>query len=311
MGSIHRYPLLSLVVSLLVTAGCGAGGSAGEGEELSAAIQASRPPDAPGRVVSLAPNLTEMIYRIGAEDRLVGVTNYCRYPSEAQSKPKVGALVNMNYERLLELDPDHVVLLPAHEQVEKEINRLGIATTAIRSESIEDIYRGLDTLGRLLDRKGESKRAIEELKALLARYKPADGAADRPRVLFVIGRNPGTLQQIYACGSGNFLNEMIEAVGAVNVLSGAVMPWPVIKKEAIVQMDPDVILDGSIFEGEVPAEGHPHMEAWKQLETLKALRTGRIVAIYDDHLLIPGPGALEQVDQMARMIHGRDGNDAE
>lgn len=280
-----------------------------EGARAPDSVPVSPTDSIPRRVITLAPNLTEMVYTLGAEDLLVGVTQYCKYPPEAREKPKVGALVNINYERILELEPDLVVLLPSHAKVQGELERLKIRTVTIRTESIADIYAGLERLGKILGHEEAARRGVEELKVKLssvgARHVSGDSrAGPPPRVLLVVGRNPGTLQQIYACGSGNYLDEMIRLVGAVNALGETSSPWPVVSKEAILKMDPDVILDGSLLEGSAQTQDGSHMDAWKQLDSLGAVRKGRLVALRDEHLLAVGPGSLAMAGELEEMIFG-------
>jgi iron complex transport system substrate-binding protein len=267
----------------------------------------------PGRIISLAPNFTEIAYALGAEDRLVAVTDYCKFPPEAATKPKVGSLLNLSYERVLGLRPDLALLLPAHAEMGARLERLGVATKTIRTESIDDVYAAIEAIGAVVKRSGESKRLIDRLKQDLKEVAEAGRSRngrtpDRdslgPRVLFVIGRNPGSLQQIYACGSGSYLDELLSIVGARNVLTDTATPWPTINLERILALNPDIILDGSIRAGEAPIDGDAHMRAWDRLESLDAVRRGRVVAVESEHLMIPGPWIAEGARMLAELIHG-------
>lgn len=260
----------------------------------------------PSRIVSLAPNLTEIIYLLGEQDRLVGVSPYCKFPPEAAEKPKVGALVNMDYEQLRSLDPDLVIMLPGQNEVAQKIERLGIQSKIFRSDSLDDIYVMIEGLGEVLGKKDIAKSEITRLKSELdsLRAETAARVTSPPRVLLVIGRNPGTLQQLYACGSGNFLDSLLNAVGAENVLKDTTVPWPIINKESIVQYDPDVILDASLFQGDTPADQDSHMKAWEQLDMLRAVKEGRVVSIRDDHLLVVGPWFVNGARILADAIYG-------
>ena len=295
----------SILMVCATLAACG--GAPSRERRAEAEIRPSSPAPRPVRIVSLAPSLTEIIYALGAEDRLAGVTPYCRYPPEAAEKPKVGALVNMNYERLLELEPDLVLLLPGHARVSGELDRLGIPSLTVRSDSVADILDGIRTLGHSLDLRAEADRLIQSIELQMReireeRSSHESGRAAPPRVLFVIGRNPGTLQQIYVCGSGSFLDEMIEIAGAVNVLSKTASPWPVISKESIIELDPDVILDGSIRKGDAPIDQDVHMKAWDRLGMLSAVKSGRVIAVEDEHLMIPGPEIVSGARLLAELI---------
>lgn len=262
----------------------------------------------PKRVISLAPALTETIYALGAEDLLVGVTPYCKFPPAAQSKEKVGALVDVSYEKLRSLDPDLVVLLPGQAEDARKLAKLGIRTMTFRTETTADIYALAENMGEALGRRERAAALVGEMKSGVGRLEESArarmaGGAPRPRVLFVVGRDPGTLKQIYACGSGNYLDELIRAVGAENVLGQSAVPWPVVSKEAILKLDPDAILDGSLYEGQGP-DSESSMKAWAQMDMLSAAKNGRVVAIRDEHLMIPGPGFVECAARLAKAIFG-------
>lgn len=259
----------------------------------------------PSRIVSLAPNLTEIIYLIGEQDRLVGVSPYCKFPPEAAKKPKVGALVNMDYEQLRSLDPDLVIMLPGQNEVAQKIERLGIQSKIFRSDSLDDIYVMIEGLGEVLGKQDIAESEITRLKSELESLRAETRArvTSPPRVLLVIGRNPGTLQQLYACGSGNFLDSLLNAVGADNVLKDTTVPWPIINKESIVQYDPDVILDASLFQGDTPADQDLHMKAWEQLDMLRAVKEDRVISIREDHLLVVGPWFVNGARILAEAIY--------
>lgn len=271
----------------------------------------------PQRIVTLSPNLTELVFALGAGDRVVGVSQYCNYPPEARTKPRVGALVQMDYEKLRSLEPDLVVLLPGHHEVAARLARLGIGSITIKSESIETIQAGLRAVGRRLGIEDRAEEVIADqnaqMLALRERILARRGDQPRPRVLFVVGRNPGSLQQIYACGSGNYLDELLGLVGADNVLGKTDIPWPVVNKERILELDPDVILDSSALDhvdatakdasGE-NARLKSHMAAWSQLPGLRAAREGKITPMVEGRLMVPGPGFVEYAAAIETAIFG-------
>lgn len=263
----------------------------------------------PSRVVSLIPSLTEIVYAIGAQDRLVGVTPYCKYPPEAQEKAVVGALVNLDYEKLLSLSPDLVLLQTGHAELAEDLKKLGVPTMVMRTDTTEEIYAAILELGEALGERERSQEVERVLRAEMdairqsARERWSElGLASGPRVLFVIGRNPATLQQIYVGGSGSFLNELLAAIGVENAMGETVGPWPVVSKETIIKLDPDVILDASIRQGDAPVPGDEHMQAWNQLAALRAVREGRVVAVTNERITVPGPGIAASARELADLI---------
>jgi iron complex transport system substrate-binding protein len=180
-------------------------------------------------------------------------------------------------------------------------------------QSIDDIKRGLIRLGDLYDQPGRARELVDQIDTDLLEAReaarrafadPADPDAPpwRPRVLFVVGRNPGTLQQIYAAGTGSFVEVLIEAAGGTNVLETTAVPWPVVGKEAILAMDPDVIIDGSYMSESTREDDEQLLTPWQQLSVLRAVREGRVIALHDDHMLIPGPSVGEAASRLGKAM---------
>lgn len=292
--------ILFAPILFALPAGCGSGPAGSEDGARSAGAA-----EFPQRVVALAPNLVEIVFALGAGDRLVGVSEYSRFPPEAATKPVVGALTDMNFEALVALDPDLVLLLPAQEPVARRLASLDVAALVVRSETLADIGEGtakvagalgLEERGREVVRKFE-----EELERIRAESEGIDPAR-RPRVVFVVSRNPGTLQRIYACGGGNFLSELIEVAGAENLLRDSAIPWPLVGKEALVEMNPDAILDSSTGTTDTGSSGQSHLDAWRELDMIDAVRLGRVAPIDEDRLMVPGPGVVGGIRRLREAI---------
>lgn len=298
------FPLSFALISALAFAlACG-----GESpSESKAANETESEAAIPERIITMAPSLTEMVYALGEQDRLVGVSDYCKFPPEAQEKPHIGALVSTNYEQVLALEPDLVVLRPDQARIATKLEGLGIASVQIRAESLADVFTSIQQVGELLGKAREaaflSLEIQEDLAKLEARSAFAYGSTP-PRVLLVVGRSPGTLQQIYAAGTGAFLSELLEATGAANALQNTKIPWPIISREALLALDPDIILDASRQMGGQAREQEQHIAAWSQMPTLRAVREGRIVTVQNDHMMIPGPSVAKSARMLAELIDG-------
>lgn len=300
-----RAPLALSIVALLL--GCGAANTP----------VSTDPRGEVKRVISLVPALTEMTYALGEQGRLVGVSFYCRFPPEAREKPRVGALINADYEHILSLKPDCMILRPEQEEVAARLAEYGIPSIRLQLHNIDDIRAAIVRLGELYAAPEAADRVIAAMNddlrqsseaARIAFGDPAKPGLPpwRPRVLFVVGRNPGTLQQIYAGGTGSFVEELINAAGGRNVLENTALPWPVVGKEALLSLDPDVIIDGSFIDrpDAVPSgeTGTERLLPWQQLGILRAVREGRVLALEDDHMLIPGPSVGRAARRLGQII---------
>jgi iron complex transport system substrate-binding protein len=237
----------------------------------------------------MAPNLTEIVYDIGAQDLLVGVTDFCKFPPEAQKKEKIGGWLNPNYEKILSLKPDLVLALKFHGQAVDNLRKLKVSVLVQDCQTVEDVLNAYDVLGKALDREKAARLARQALERRLAKAKSRASLHARVSVLFVSGHNPGTLDQLYGVGSKNFVDELVTMMGGVNILADVQEPYPLISKEQLIKRDPDVIID-SIPSSEMnPREIQEEKESWKKFPELRAVRENRVFILTRDDYLIPGP----------------------
>ncbi len=247
----------------------------------------------PERIVSFAPSLTEMVYALGAGDRLVGVTSWCTFPPQARSKTVVGDFSNPNWERIVSLRPDLVILVAGERSpILSRLRALGIPAAAFRSESVDDVTSDAGTLGRLLGREAASDSLValilsglDSLRMQVAGVPPAD----RPRVFAEISDRP-----LVTAGPGSFLGQLIELAGGTNVAGRVGEPYAAVDPETVVRGRPDVIL--VLHPDPSPDEVRRRL-GWS---SVPAVRNGRIVTGLDlDLVLRPGP----RLAQAARKLH--------
>lgn len=252
------------------------------------------------RIVSLAPNLTEGLFALGLGDRVVGVTDFCRYPEEAKSKTSVGTLFTPSVERLYALKPDLVVHVPSHEPLARRLSGMGIRTLSVPSETIGDIKAGLLAMGRETGTAARAEELVQEIDAALQRTSRL--YEGMPTVLLVVGYSPAGLKDIYAAGPGTFLDEMIVAAGSTNWLAGTHVRYPTVARESMRARPPDVILDAneSPTKGRTAAERAQLERRWHEFLGTKKTR---IIFVDDPHLTIPGPGVADAVATLNGLIH--------
>ena len=177
----------------------------------------------PQRLVSLAPSITEILYAIGLGDRVVGVTEFCDYPANAQTKPKVG-YSHPNVESILALHPDLVVAPSAFLRPDllTKLEQLKIAIYISEPNSVEDIPQQIQMLGRMLDRSASADELAAQLRDQLSELNARTQERSRPRVLYVLNSQP-----LITVGPGSFIHELIEMAGGTNVAARAASPIPV------------------------------------------------------------------------------------
>jgi iron complex transport system substrate-binding protein len=251
---------------------------------------------APNRLVSLAPSITETLYAIGLADRVVGVTEFCDYPPEARNKPKVG-YSNPNLETIVALQPD-LVLAPRdfiRPDVLGKLEQLKIPTFVVEAKTVEDIASQIQLIGRMLDRSEVANPIAMELRRRLTELKRRTEMLARPRVLYVLNSQP-----LITVGPGSFIHQLIEIAGGTNVAAGAASPYPRLSIEAVLKEDPQLI----IFPVGA-SEGIPQgeQELWRRWKTITAVKTDAFHHIASDLLNRPGPRIVLGLEKLAEIIH--------
>jgi iron complex transport system substrate-binding protein len=257
--------------------------------------------EAPKRIISLSPNITQIIYALGAWENVVGVTIYSDYPPEAKDMAKVGGWVNPNMEAILALKPDLVVLMKDQDTIfGRKLDTLGLKKFVIDSnESVSDILGSISALGEVLGREREAGVLVKDLRTSLDRITEATKDAEKKSVLIVVGRNPGTLEDIYVIGRDNYMNELLNMAGGENVIENKRLSIK-LTKEAILTLDPDVIIeinhDQSQRESQI-------LETWDELNLAKAVRDNQVYILPSTVLLHPSQRIVEGASVLTQILH--------
>jgi iron complex transport system substrate-binding protein len=258
------------------------------------------------RIVSTAPSITEMLYALGLGSRVVGDTTFCTYPADARTKPKVGTFLQPDYERILSLRPDLVLVIKNPIGVTQKLRSLGLHAEELDQDKVGDVLASLERIGALTGKQAEAARLTASLRAQLEDVRRA--AATRPRrsTLFLVGRSSGTLQGMVGAGPATFIDELLQLAGGTNALAGAPMQYPNVSLEQILTRDPEVILDMGDF---AHAEGRPGqpvaqiLALWAAYPRLRAVRDHRVKVVSTDVLVRPGPRMAEAARILLTLVH--------
>lgn len=285
-----------LAVLLIFLAGCEkpVEERAGQGEPLA-------------RIVSLSPAITEIVYALGREDCLVGVTKFCNFPPEARQKPRVGGYYDVNRETLVKLRPEAVLVPVGENEVADGLEAVGLRTVALDLRTVESVYASILRLGEVLDARAQAAVVVAGMKSRMAALEQnaEKRFPVRKRVLFVVGRNYDTRhpEDVFITGNDGLCNALLAAAGGENAYRGNT-PFPKISAEGILLMNPDVIVES------VPAALRQEMtdaeivRAWQTLD-VKAVRDGRIFLMDDDPPLIPGVSMVAWAEKLQRMMENQ------
>ncbi len=258
-------------------------------------IQKEVPADttrAPSRIISLAPSITETLFALGLGDKVVGVTTYCRYPEQARAIDKVGAYMDPNFEAIVTLKPDLVILLKEHSSVQEFLRRKGTRFLAIDNHDIDAILESISLTGKACGKTAESCSLRDTMAAeIRAAYRTSKSMAqNRPGVLLCVGRDDvgtGTLSKIWAAGANTWYNQIISIAGGANVITDSSMEYVTLSSEAIIRLKPDIIIDVMASMSNYTQD--MIKEDWADLFLVPAVKNRMIFCLAGDYITIPGP----------------------
>jgi len=257
-------------------------------------------PAAPKRIVSLAPNTTEILFALGLGDKVVGVTNFCDYPPEAKQKTKVGGMVNPSLEAISFLRPDLVLATVAGNRPETvtRLEKLGIPVFVVNPKDLQGVLSSIEQVGQVTGRREAATLLVQRLRERVKQVMRRVAGLKRPRVLYVLWSDP-----LIVPGKGTFLDDLIQRAGGESISTGASIPYPLFSLEEVVARAPEVI---------IVSKGHGQddqtlLRRWRDLPTLPAVKAGRLYTIDGDLLNRPGPRIVDGLEALARILHPREG----
>lgn len=262
-------------------------------------IPATAAAASPERIISLAPNLTEILYDLGVENRIAAVTDYCDYPPGARTKPKIGGFVNPSLEAIVSLRPDWVVMTEdGNPQVlERRLRTLGIRTYIFKARRIKELPQEIRAMGRILGVGTAADRRADWIETRIRRIGEGTDTASRRRVrkaIFIVQPMP-----LIAAGKGTTIDDAFTILGIDNIAAAGKMRYPKYSLEEIVRLGPDALFFG---------RGHGMEERAKllieRLATLDAVRSGRVFFI-GEAIYRLGPRITAGLEEMAACLDTR------
>lgn len=251
------------------------------------------------RVISLAPANTEIMFAIGAGDKLVGVDEFSNYPAAALALPKVGGFLDVNVEAVVALRPDLVLVSSMHRAPVEKLEPLGIPCLVVEPRNISQVYSSIELLGRLTGREAGARRVVEEIKASLAGVAAKIETvppAERRLVFYEVWGDP-----LQSAGPNTYIHEIITLAGGRNLTADAATDYPLIGYEVVVARDPEVIVYPT-FHGStaLTAEVLSLRPGWA---SIRAVRLGAIYGIDADLMSRGGPRIGQAVRELARLLY--------
>ncbi|MGB7207321.1 MAG: cobalamin-binding protein [Pyrinomonadaceae bacterium] len=239
------------------------------------------------RVVSLAPNLTEIIFAVGGGDTLVGVTTFCNFPQQTKSIRKVSDTQTPNIETIVALQPQ-VVFVSTASQLEaftKVLTEQKINVFVTAPNSLDDIYKSIDTIGKILGTSDRAEDLIREMKSRVAKVRDSTSGMQRPKVFVQIDKN-----SLYTIGKDSFITDIVARAGGISTTVDLATAYPTLSRETALAMNPDVI---------VISESEGNREPNEVFRNSPAVKNGRVFRVNADLLSRPGPRVVEAIELIA------------
>lgn len=257
---------------------------------------------APRRIVSLVPALTEMLFAIGAGPQVVGVSSYDRFPPEAATRPRVGALLDPDVERILALRPDLVAVYGSQVDLKRQLARASVPVFDYRHAGLADVLTTLRALGETTGHAAAADAVAAGIERRLAAVRADTAGRPRVRTMLVFGREPGALRNVYAAGGRGFLHDMLVAAGGENVFAEIDRESVQATTEVILARAPDVILE--VRDGDALSDDDRRRRAadWAVLASVPAVRDGRVRVVAGPGLVVPGPRVADAVERFAQAL---------
>lgn len=240
-------------------------------------------------MVSLAPSVTEILFALGAGDRVIGVTSYCDYPPEARLKESVGDTLKPSVERIVALKADLVIVSTA-SQVEAFVRRLeelGIPVYVSNPRSLEGVLESIDKMGELIDVPDVARELTARLRSRISSIESRAAASAPPSVFVILGTEP-----LITAGAASFITDLVSRAGGRSISADVNGDYPQYSLETAIAKQPQVIF--------LQAGGNVLPERLKQTPAAQA---GRVYRLDDDLLLRPGPRVVDGLEQIAARIH--------
>jgi iron complex transport system substrate-binding protein len=257
----------------------------------------------PKRIISLVPNVTEILFAIGAGPQVVAVSNYDVEPPEVRSLPTVGALIDPDTEKIISLRPDLVITYGSQADLQAQLTRASIPFFDYRHGGLDHIMVTMRALGARTGHVDQSERVAQALQAGIDAVKARVAGKPRPRTLLVFGREPGSLRNIYASAGRGFLHDMLVAAGGEDVLSDIDKESAQVSTETILARRPDVILELNAATRLNEADLKTVVDPWMTLSAVPAVRNRRVIILNGPGLTVPGPRVVDGLEKMAKALH--------
>ncbi|MBA7477671.1 Vitamin B12-binding protein [subsurface metagenome] len=255
-------------------------------------------PSQVNRIVSMAPNLTEILFALGLDEKIVAVSNDSDYPPETADRSKVGTFWQPNIEAVIAAKPDLVITLGFSQQrnLAQRLKRIGYNSLALNIEEVSELFEAIERIGAATGRRDEAKELVDNIRKKLHNLSALVGT-NRVKVLWIVQREP-----LRVAGCDTFVNEMIKMAGGENALGPTVYKYPPIGAEEVIAGRADVIIEPAMEQKNLAGQQDKALQYWSKFKNVPAVRDRRVYVIDGDTVSRLGPRLYEGVETIAKCL---------
>lgn len=259
-------------------------------DEIGNKIELSKNPE---RIISTAPNLTEIIFAIDADDFLVGRTSFCNYPAEVNKIDVIGDMLHLNFEKIVDLKPDLIFMTVEGntKEIYDKLKGLGIQIYVTNPRSLRDILKTIKNMGIILNRKEKADSLVNSIEESL--IEESSKNFERQKVIFVVSFSP-----LIVAGKNTFINEMLEVVNLENIApKSSISAYPMISREEVLNQNPDVII--------LPSSDYTIdniLRVYPEWASLNAIKNKKIIYVDQDLFFRPGPRFIDAIKYLSNEL---------
>ena len=255
------------------------------------------------RVISTSPAITEILFAIGAGDRVVGVTDFCNYPEQACRLPSIGGPLNPSTETWITLKPDLIIIQEDSEVIQKNAKIFEIPSLTVSVNNLNNILNSIQIIADSLHMPQAGHQLAIKIKTKIEDYRTHLKKIKPRQVLMLLSDTNDPSRDLYAVGRDTFLNELLTIAGGENVLPDTMARYPKVSKEYIIAKSPEIIIEVGPKSNLSKEETLARKKTWGKFSTLRAVKDDKLYFIGADYILIPGPRLLNILDDFTRTIH--------
>jgi iron complex transport system substrate-binding protein len=290
---IRKSLLLALVISLLLNISV-------EGEERLLTDEIGRKvkiPHSAKRIISLAPSITEILFALGLNEEIVGVTSFCDYPETASTKPRIGGFINPSIEKIVSSKPDLIIAIRDGNRWETihRLNELGFPVYVVDPRNFDGVMRTIRNIGEIVEKRDASVRIIQNMVTRKENILNLTQSLSKPRVFFQVGDVP-----IITVGRGTLANDLIRLAGGENISEDEPVNYPLYSIETVMLKAPEVIIISSM---ESKRDCMSLIKKWQDWKNIPAIKRKSIYVIDSNLVDRPTPRIIEGLEAMVKMIH--------